>query len=383
MGYETMKMVGNLKVVVYFALVGMAFNSAFCCGDGAQQSYAAHVPTMRGLPASLPPGIREFPIEWQAEGAANLDLGAIGRSSEKPWGVFRIVPDAMSGVNHWVPPRLADGTYNNVNFIFGCYMIETQLGRRISSTTGTYRWQEIPMALNTQQFRKWSETIPFMSGSNSLGSVDNSKAVIVAQINEGQTGLALFTNVYPIPLAWKNDVKPALVYLRKHTELEALKPSPAAISEMHKLIGSRQPFLAVAAARGLNECKAFTRADMQTVLTNGDSASIASVLAIARLYGWPSFAQNDQWLLHEITTLATVYQLEGVTIAIVASNAIIIPKTQYDPPLGSVKDDYAFALFNRTALVAIRSRLKEIDPTGSTADPRWEIIDNYCKMFSQ
>jgi hypothetical protein len=205
--------------------------------------------------------------------------------------------------------------------------------------------------------------------------------IIVAQINLGRAGRALFTNVYPIPIGWKDDVKPATTYIRKHAELKTSKPTAAAISEMHKLIGSHEPLLVVASARGLSECKAFTRSDMQTVLTNGSSESIASALAIARIYGWLSLTQNDQWLLRKIATLTSVDQLEGVTIAIVASNAIMFPERQYNPPPGSIAYSYAFGMYNETAIAAVRKRLKEIDPTGSTADPRWQVIDNYCREF--
>lgn len=320
-------------------------------------------------------------ISGKVAGVITSYLPSVARSKQDTWVLIKIAPDQTSG---FAAPGGAT--------ISGSYSIVKAIAGTVAKSDGTYTWSEpnsFPISASiagrpNYGYSRWLESSTFSYPSISTVAQGVSRTLICI-LHEKTPGQDKFTNVHLVPDDWQENVLPAVLYLRNHPQLSALKMPNTSLIQARALLHNPNPYLVVTALQLLASSKNLTRADMTTVFASPDAKLIACSLVIAHLYSWSDLPENARWLRTKVAAIKSLNQLEGVafgmftlapySMAMESSPISDLPNIP-QPQAGSTKQSPDDA----DLLLLIRKKLVEIDPNGGPADDRWRNIDQICRQ---
>jgi hypothetical protein len=329
------------------------------------------------VPAGKP--LNRLDVEFETEGSACLDLTHVLQTSNLPWELVELSPGLFSGLGTLNQPYTGPGVYNTPCNILGTYKIRSQLGAPCSVQSGKYLWPDLVATDPEPVFRQMVKNEVFESGLN----MHQITRVVVAQIHEDQTGRGVFSDVFRIPAEWQDSVRPAIDYLKKHSELFEAKGSDRTRSESQGLLSSSNPFLVQAAALTRQEAGIFSTDDLQVVLATENPKLVAGVLAVIVSHGWLQLDSNTDWLSSRVPIASSEDELEGIALGLLDAGQIVGHDTQCEPPDGLAPYSTKDRVRDHMLMALVRARLTQLTPQGPSNDPHWVVIDNCCNFFME
>ncbi len=313
-------------------------------------------------------------------GAVGTYLPIVAQSKQNTWELIKVVSDQFSGCA--TPSGRAD--------ISGSYTVVQQLGTATPHQSGMYSWSQPNTFARfasggrpDPEMSRWLESTYFSHRSNAT-LPQNATHYIICIVNEKVPGQDKFTAVHLVPTAWRDYVLPAVAHLRAHPELNDLNASASTMGEVRSLLHNPNPYLVLTALQLLAADKHLTTADVEAAASSTDLNIIACSIALSRLYAWSDQDNYPQWMLTHIAAIQSMNLLEGVANGIRATTSFAMG--MYYSPVPSLSGTRRRLrpqdIRDWTGLPPlVRQKLKELDPSGGTADERWVNIDSICQQF--
>ncbi len=323
-------------------------------------------------------------VTREIAGAVGSYLPPVAQSKQNTWELVKVVTDRFSGC----------ATPSGLATISGSYTVVQQIGAPIVVHNGRYSWSQpnIPARAASIAGRpapeeaRWLESTLFAYRSD--GEMPQSATrFLLCILHEKATGQDMFTNVHLVPDSWREDVLPAVLYLRKHPQLNNPKTTSASLVQARSLLHNANPYLVLTALQLLASNKDLTPIDMDAAFATSDARVIACSLVVAHLYSWSDLPSNVQWLKAKVAAIQSLNQLEGVafglftiapySMAMEAGSITDLPNLPKPPEHQETRT----IVQNHTDLLPlVRQKLAELDPNGTTADEQWRNIDQICRQ---